>query len=204
MKKLLLIGFSLFSMSAFAQSVDFGVKAGLVYNADKGVIKTANSVYEEEGKGSVGFQGGIMARIKAGGIYVQPELLYSNFKNTFDDGGVDVDVKKSRIDLPINIGKTFAAGLVQLQTGPVFSMNFEDKIDAKGIDFPDADERDNISLGWQIGTGVNIKNLNIDLRYEFGLGKTTSKYLLDAAGTNYEFQTENRAKLLTLSVGYFF
>lgn len=203
MKKLLLIGFSLFSMSAFAQSVDFGFKAGLVYNADKGAIKTTTEAIDEKGKGSMGFQGGIMARIKAGGIYVQPELLYTNFKNTFEKDGAEVDIKKSRIDLPVNIGKTFAAGLVQIQTGPVFSMNFEDKIESAN-DFPDAQDRDKIGLGWQIGTGVNIKKLNIDLRYEFGLGKTTSKYLLDAAGTNYEFQTENRAKLLTLSVGYFF
>ena len=83
----------------------------------------------------------------------------------------------------------------------MFSLNFEDTIDSDGINIPDAHERDEIGLGWQIGTGVNIKNLNIDLRYEFGLGKNVSKYITSEFG---EFQTENRSNMLNLSVGYFF
>ena len=201
MKKLMLLGFSLFAMNTWAQKVDFGLKAGMVFNADKGVIKAANGVIDEKGKGSVGFQGGAMVRIKAGGIYVQPELLYTSFKNEFDDAGANAEIKKSRLDVPVNIGKTFALGLIQVQTGPVFSLNFEDTVNADGIDFPDSDERDQIGLGWQIGTGVNIKKLNIDLRYEFGLNKNITKYNIAGAG---EFQTENRSNLLNLSVGYFF
>lgn len=201
MKKLFLVGFSFLAMNAMAQNVDFGLKAGLVFNADKGVFTALDGVVEEKGKGSVGYQAGAMVRIKAGGIYVQPELLYTAFKNEFEEQGQKFDVKKSRLDIPVNIGKTFAMGLVQVQTGPVFSLNFEDTIDSDGINFPDADERDEISLGWQIGTGVNIKNINIDLRYEFGLGKNVSKYVVSEFGN---FETENRSNMLNLSVGYFF
>ncbi len=201
MKKLFLVGFSLFAMNSFAQNVDFGLKAGLVFNADKGLFKTIGETYEEKGKGSVGFQGGAMVRIKAGGLYVQPELLYTAFKNEFEEGGESIDVKKSRLDIPVNVGTTFAMGLVQIQTGPVFSLNFEDTIDSDGINFPDPEDRDKIGLGWQVGTGVNIKNLNIDLRYEFGLGKNVTKYVISEFG---EFQTENRSNMLNLSVGYFF
>lgn len=201
MKKLFLLGFSLFALNAYAQNINFGLKAGLVFNADKGVFNAVNETWENKGKGSVGFQGGAMLRVKAGGLYVQPELLYTSFKNEYKEEGYDVDVKKSRLDIPINVGKTFAMGLVQVQTGPVFSLNFEDTINSDGINIPDADERDEIGLGWQIGTGVNIKNLNIDLRYEFGLGKNVSKYITSEFG---EFQTENRSNMLNLSVGYFF
>jgi hypothetical protein len=201
MKKLFLVGFSLFAMNAWAQNIDFGLKAGLVFNADKGVFTALDGVVEEKGKGSVGYQAGAMVRIKAGGLYVQPELLYTAFKNEFEEGGQKFDVKKSRLDIPVNLGKTFAMGLVQVQTGPVFSLNFQDTIDSDGINFPDADERDEISLGWQIGTGVNIKNINVDLRYEFGLGKNVSKYVVNEFGN---FETENRSNMLNLSVGYFF
>ena len=197
----MLIGFSLFSMSAFAQTIDFGIKAGAVFNADKGAIKATNNLIDEKGKGSVGYQAGVMLRIKAIGFYVQPELLYTSFKNEYTIENNKADITKSRLDLPINVGKTFAMGLVQIQTGPVFSMNFEDNV--KGFNLPDAKDRDKISMGWQIGTGVNIKKLNIDLRYEFGISKNTSKYLLDTAGTNMEFKTENRANMLNLSIGYF-
>jgi len=200
-KKLWLLGFSLIAFSSFAQSVDFGLKAGLVFNADKGTVKALDGIIEEKGKASVGFQGGAMVRINAGKLYVQPELLYTTFKNEFEEAGESIDVKKSRLDIPVNVGTTFAMGLIQVQTGPVFSLNFEDTIKSDEIDFPDSDERDEIGLGWQFGTGVNIKGLNIDLRYEFGLGKNITKYNIAGAG---EFQTENRTNMLNLSVGYFF
>jgi len=147
MKKLMLLGIMLMGLNSFAQNINFGLKAGLVFNADKGAIKALNGVVEEKGKGSVGFQGGAMVRIKAGGLYVQSELLYTTFKNEFEEAGESIDVKKSRLDIPVNVGTTFAMGLVQVQTGPVFSVNFEDTVKSDGIDFPDADERDEIGLG---------------------------------------------------------
>lgn len=200
-RNLMLLGFSLFALNSWGQSVNFGLKAGLIFNADKGAITAANGAIEEEGKGSVGFQGGAMIRIKTGGIYFQPELLYSSFKNEFEENDAKAEITKNRLDIPINVGTTFAMGLIQIQTGPVFSLNFEDKVDMDGMDFPDAEDRDEIGLGWQFGTGVNIKGLNIDLRYEFGLNKNITKYNILGAG---EFQTENRTNMLNLSVGYFF
>lgn len=201
MKKLFLLGFSILSMAAFAQSIDFGVKAGLAYNTDKGVFKTANDAFKTKGKGAAGFQAGAMLRIKAAGFYVQPEALFTSFKNEYKLEGETIDIKKNRLDIPVNVGKTFAMGLAQIQTGPVFSINMKDKADASLADLKDK-KTDDISLGWQIGTGVNIKNLNIDLRYEFGLGKTTSKFAESTTGL--EFSSEKRVNLLNLSVGYFF
>lgn len=199
MKKLFLIGFALISINALSQSVDFGLKAGLVYNTDKGVIKTIGEAKENKGKGSMGFQGGAMMRAKFAGFYLQPELLYTSFKYE-GEGDSNAELKKSRLDVPVNVGKTFALGLVQVQTGPVFSINMEDKL--KGAGNMKSKDKDDISLGWQIGTGLNFKKLNLDLRYEFGLGKTTSKFVESVSGT--EFQTENRVNMLNFTVGYFF
>src|SRR5690625_1543538 len=124
--------------------------------------------------------------------------LYTHFKNEYKEVGESIDVKKDRIDIPINVGKTFALGLVQVQTGPVFSFNISDKANHG---FGSADKKDDMSLGWQVGTGLNFKKLNLDLRYEFGLGKTTSEFIQGAAGTN--FKTENRTNMLNFTVGYF-
>lgn len=198
MKKLFLIGVSLFSMSAFAQLGSFGLKAGAVFNADKGVVNTLNGVYEDKGKGSVGFQAGAMYRFKLIGFYIQPELLYTSFKNKYDDANGDsFEIGKRRLDFPVNFGKTFAAGLVQFQTGPVFAFYFEDDISLSDIQTAENDE---FNMGWQIGTGINIKNLLIDLRYEFGFGKLSSKFVHEQLG----YETENRSQLLNLTVGYFF
>lgn len=199
MKKLFLIGFAILSMGAMAQSVDFGLKAGMAYNTDKGVLKTIGEAYETKGKGAVGFQAGAMIRAKFAGFYLQPEVLYTHFKNEYKkEAGESIDVKKDRIDIPINVGKTFALGLVQVQTGPVFSFNISDKAN-HGLG--SADKKDDMSLGWQVGTGLNFKKLNLDLRYEFGLGKTSSEFIQGAAGT--DFKTENRTNMLNFTVGYF-
>lgn len=200
MKKIFFALFAVLSTGAFAQTVDFGLKAGLVYPTDKGVIKTVSLGVQEKGKGAMGFQGGAMVRAKFAGFYVQPELLYTQFK--YDDfGSTDLKITKKRVDIPVNVGKTFALGLVQAQTGPVFSIGFDDAI--KGLeDSYKQETKSNFNMGWQIGTGVNIKKLNVDLRYEFGLGKTTTKLL--SKTMDVDLETSNRTNMLNLSVGYFF
>ena len=196
MKKLLLLGVSLFSLNLWAQNAEFGLKIGGVFNADKGVVTTTQAAIEEKGEGSVGFQAGGMVRIKTGGIYIQPELLYTSFKNEYEIGSESFEVVKRRLDIPVNVGKTFA-GLVQVQLGPVFSYYFEDDISLSGIENA---KRDEFNVGFQIGTGLKLKNFLFDLRYEFGFGKNTSSFVRDTWG----FETENRSKLLSFSVGYFF
>jgi len=194
----MLMGIILLGFSSFAQNSHFGIKAGMVYNADGGIVKSATGAYEDKGEGSVGFQAGAMVRIKAGGMYIQPELLYTSFKNEYDTPtGDSFEVGKRRLDLPVNVGKTFVAGLIQVQLGPVFSYYFEDNISLSGIENADRDE---FNVGFQLGTGLNLKNFVFDLRYEFGFGKNSSKFVQDTWG----FETENRSKLLNLSVGYFF
>jgi len=198
MKRLMLLGMILTGFYSFAQNSQFGIKAGGVFNGDKGVVKSATGAYEDKGEGSVGFQAGAMVRIKAGGMYVQPELLYTSFKNEYDDpSGNSFEIGKRRLDLPVNVGKTFVAGLIQFQLGPVFSYYFEDDISLSDIENADRDE---FNVGFQLGTGLNLKNFVFDLRYEFGFGKNSSKFVQDTWG----FETENRSKLLNLSVGYFF
>jgi len=194
----MLLGMILTGFYSFAQNSQFGIKAGGVFNGDKGVVKSATGAYEDKGEGSVGFQAGAMVRIKAGGMYVQPELLYTSFKNEYDDpSGNSFEIGKRRLDLPVNVGKTFVAGLIQFQLGPVFSYYFEDDISLSDIENADRDE---FNVGFQLGTGLNLKNFVFDLRYEFGFGKNSSKFVQDTWG----FETENRSKLLNLSVGYFF
>lgn len=194
----MLMGIALLGFSSFAQNSHFGIKAGMVFNADKGVVKSATGAYEDRGEGSVGFQAGAMVRIKTGGMYIQPELLYTSFKNEYDTPtGDSFEVGKRRLDLPVNVGKTFVAGLIQVQLGPVFSYYFEDDISLSGIENADRDE---FNVGFQLGTGLNLKNFVFDLRYELGFGKNSSKFVQDTWG----FETENRSKFLNLSVGYFF
>ena len=193
--------FSLLAITIFftlnAQN-GFGVKGGLTYNADQGLIKTANSAYQAKGNGSIGYHLGVYKRLNLTGLYVQPELVYVNFKNTFEDAqSRDLDVEYKRFDVPVSIG-TDILGTGYIQGGPVLSYYFKDKIDYDQVSQVKQDE---LALGLQVGAGVQLQQFNLGLRYDFPLGDRTTEWVQN---NNYQFQTESTPKLLHLSVGYSF
>ena len=199
MKKLVLAAFvGLAANFATAQNIDFGIKGGAVFNTDKGKVwQDAGNIFKRDGKASAGFQAGALARVSLAGIYIQPELLYTQFKNEYDVDGQNLDVTKKRLDIPVNVGKRFL-GIGHVQAGPVFSYYFDDKLSVK--DFTTA-KQDEFNVGMQIGAGVEVSKLLFDLRYEFGLGKVGSDIL---NGSNGQYRTENRPQMLNLSVAYLF
>lgn len=199
MKKLILTAIvGLAANFATAQNIDFGIKGGAVFNTDKGKVwQDAGNIFKKDGKASAGFQAGALARVSLAGIYIQPELLYTQFKNEYDVDGQNLDVTKKRLDIPVNVGKRFL-GIGHVQAGPVFSYYFDDKLSVK--DFTTA-KQDEFNVGMQIGAGVEVSKLLFDLRYEFGLGKVGSDIL---NGKDGQYRTENRPQMLNLSVAYLF
>ncbi|HAD79130.1 MAG TPA: PorT family protein [Flavobacteriaceae bacterium] len=199
MKKLILTAIvGLAANFATAQNIDFGIKGGAVFNTDKGKVwQDAGNIFKRDGKASAGFQAGALARVSLAGIYIQPELLYTQFKNEYDVDGQNLDVTKKRLDIPVNVGKRFL-GIGHVQAGPVFSYYFDDKLSVK--DFTTA-KQDEFNVGMQIGAGVEVSKLLFDLRYEFGLGKVGSDILNGSKG---QYRTENRPQMLNLSVAYLF
>ena len=199
MKKLILTAIvGLASNFATAQNIDFGIKGGAVFNTDKGKVwQDAGNIFKRDGKASAGFQAGALARVSLAGIYIQPELLYTQFKNEYDVDGQKLNVTKKRLDIPVNVGKRFL-GIGHVQAGPVFSYYFDDKLSVK--DFTTA-KQDEFNVGMQIGAGVEVSKLLFDLRYEFGLGKVGSDILNGSKG---QYRTENRPQMLNLTVAYLF
>lgn len=199
MKKIILTAIvGLATNFAMAQNINFGLKGGAVFNTDKGEVwSDAGNIFKKDGKASAGFQAGALARISLAGIYIQPELLYTQFKNEYNVEGRNLDVTKKRMDIPVNVGKRFL-GIGHIQAGPVFSYYFDDKLNVN--DFTTA-KQDDFNVGMQIGAGVEVSKLLFDLRYEFGLGKVGSEIL---NGNNGRYQTENRPQMLNLTVAYLF
>lgn len=204
MKKLILTAIvGLAANFATAQNINFGIKGGAVFNTDKGKVwQDAGNIFKRDGKASAGFQAGALARVSLAGIYIQPELLYTQFKNEYNvldknDKPQDIGITKKRLDIPVNVGKRFL-GIGHVQAGPVFSYYFDDKLSVK--DFTTA-KQDEFNVGMQIGAGVEVSKLLFDLRYEFGLGKVGSEIV---NGNNREFNTENRPQMLNLTVAYLF
>lgn len=204
MKKVILTAIvALAANFASAQNINFGIKGGAVFNTDKGEVwRDAGDIFKKDGKASAGFQAGVLSRISLAGIYIQPELLYTQFKNEYDvadNDGVNrnFSVTKKRIDIPVSVGKRFL-GIAHVQAGPVFSYYFDDKISVREFT---AAKQDEFNVGMQVGGGVQVSKLLFDLRYEFGLGKLGTEIV---NGNDRQFRTENRPQMLNLSVAYLF
>ncbi|QTV06953.1 porin family protein [Faecalibacter bovis] len=190
MKKILFTALVVVSSFVSAQGIDFGAKAGVVFNANDGFWEGMDGVSKAEG--STGFQVGAVLRARFAGFYVQPELLYTQTSNEYNKG----KVKKKSMDIPVGVGKRFL-GIAHAQIGPTFSYYFEDKLDVGN--FVNASQ-DQFGLGFHIGGGVQIKNLMFDLRYQKGFGKLTSEFVQGST----KYQTENTPQNINLSVTYLF
>ncbi|MXV37376.1 outer membrane beta-barrel protein [Flavobacteriaceae bacterium Ap0902] len=195
MKRTLLFLSLILTTVAYSQ---IGIKAGLTYNADDGLFKSAETAYTNNGKGNAGYHVGLYKKFGLTGVFIQPELWYVNYKNEFEDqSGNNFDLNYKRIDVPVSIG-TNVLGIGQIQAGPVFSYYFEDDIDIANITEVDQDD---ISLALQIGAGISLQQLDISIRYDFPLGDRETKWVRE---NGYNFITESSPKILHVSLGYNF
>lgn len=188
----------LFIATSLSAQSGFGVKGGLTYNADEGLLKSVDNTYQAKGEGSVGYHVGVYKRFGLTGLYVQPEIMYVNYKNKFkSQERTDLEVQYKRIDVPVSVG-TSILKFGYVQAGPVLSYYFDDKLDINEISNIKQDE---IALGLQVGGGIELDNFSVNLRYDFPLGDRETQWVEDS---NYNFNTESSPKLLHVSVGYKF
>jgi hypothetical protein len=186
MKKTILLSLSIFLLSVGVSkaqvipSFSFGLKGGLNYSTFP-----SNGVFNNDNK--AGYQAGAWARIGGLGLIFQPELYYTNKSVTVNDN------KQSfkSFDVPLLIGaKVGALGLGgRFYGGPVLSFTTSrDNAfkDATALRYKDA------NYAIQVGAGVDISSLSIDLRYEGGLNKI-------AYGDG---NSHTRVSLFSLAVAY--
>jgi hypothetical protein len=191
MKKLILLSLSIFLLSigvSKAQvipSFSFGLKGGLNYSTFP-----SNGVFNNDNK--AGYQAGAWARIGGLGIIFQPELYYTNKSVTVNNGGVSNKQSFKSFDVPLLVGaKVGALGLGgRFYGGPVLS--FTTGRDRNALDDATALRYKDANYAIQVGAGVDISSLSIDLRYEGGLNKV-------AYGND---NSHTRVSLFSLAVAY--
>jgi hypothetical protein len=144
-------------------SFQFGLKGGmnLTSISKTGTFASSNNA---------GYLGGIWMRFGALGFNFQPEA-YITGKNVTVDG---VDRKFTSVDVPLLIGgKVGAFGFgARFYTGPVvsFAIN-KDQNYGSAVGSITSLNYKNQNYAWQVGTGIDIRSLSVDLRYEAGLSK---------------------------------
>lgn len=186
--------------------------AGII-NAPK--VSFSPSSYE------MGFHFGAFARVKILGIFLQPELIFSQTNagidlnpEGFDALTVVNQVKSTKVtytnfDVPVMLGVKL--GPAHVCAGPVatfkLSSGFDDATKEFLQEIDSEEDMDvftvtkNATFGAQVGAGLTIlKKVTLDIRYEFGLSKLGDQVTLG----DHEFNTDQRGSQFLGSIGWMF
>ncbi|WP_299052546.1 porin family protein [uncultured Polaribacter sp.] len=198
MKKIILVLCLTFGFSQLSNAqLDFGVKGGINYNSNS-IKETGEKVFEGE-KSKTGYHAGIWLRLKIPvvGLYVRPELVYTNLENEVlykkTGSTTSTSYNFQKIDIPVLLGKK-VFGIGNVFVGPSFQyllssdFSLNDIGDVKG---------DGFTVGLQFGGGIEIGNLGLDIRVERGFNGIESTFLDDT--TNVKFDTRVNQVIIGLS-----
>ncbi len=190
-KTLLLAAMVLFGLSATAQSESgFGIKGGLNYNANGDYFESAGDAARNPDR-NIGYHLGIFVKIRISRIYFRPELVYTKTKSDYD--GSDFDM--SKLDVPLLVGVK-VIGPLHLFAGPSFQYILNTEFDGITID----DINNDFTVGLNIGAGVNLGKLGIDLRYERGFSDNEANFINTNITTVGPSRIDTRPDQLILSL----
>jgi len=173
-----------------AQEFSIGPKVGL----SQGNVEVNGNGFSK-GNSKMGYHVGLFARLGGNALYLQPEVLYTNtggeFKEVQGTDEVNYEVTFNRLDVPVLVGLKLG-NTFRIQAGPVasFVVNSDVTRDVGNAALPDYKKS---TLAYQVGVGLDIGNMILDLKYEGPLGNVSDK----VAG----FSTDQRQNQLILSLG---
>ncbi|MDT0650779.1 outer membrane beta-barrel protein [Autumnicola edwardsiae] len=200
MKNLMLLTLLLCGSTMLAQEASFGIKGGLNYGATgeyNGPGDAADELSEnfsEDGENQQGFHLGIFTKFEIVGIFIQPELLYTSLNNEYSN----FDYKMDKIDLPVLAGIN-VLGPLNIKAGPSFQYILSNELENTSLEINDVEEE--ISVGYQLGAGLELGRLGIDLRYE---GAFEENNAFGEMATENDFTIDSRASQWILSASYAF
>lgn len=168
MKKTMLILFVLFTgFAATAQKGSgFGFKGGLNYNGNGDFFDSAENAVRSPDR-NVGYHVGVFGKL-GNKIYLRPELVYTSTTSAYREG----DLKINKLDVPVLLGIK-VLGPVHVFAGPAFQYILNSKFD--GVTFDDIEN--DFTVGLNLGAGVNLGKLGIDVRYERGFTENEINFI---------------------------
>jgi hypothetical protein len=195
MKKILLITALFVGGTAFSQA-SFGLKGGLNYGAT-GDYETISDGVEDamtiEGKNKSGYHFGVFSKLEFLGIFLQPEVLYTSLNTDYEI----FDYKLTKIDAPLLVGIN-VLGPLNVKVGPSFQYILKNEVENTEFRIREVDNQ--ITVGYQLGAGIELGNLAFDARYEGAFTENTA--FSDTASK--EFSIDSRPSQWIFSVAYSF
>ena len=172
----LLLAFSLVSSLAIAQAGSgWGIKGGLNYNGNGDFFSDASAAAEDPDR-AVGYHLGIYGKL-GNRIYVRPELVYTRVSSNYNEG----DLKISKLDIPVLLGAK-VIGPLHVFAGPSFQYIISGEIRDVSV----SDVESDFTVGANLGVGVNLGRLGLEVRYERGFTENEVNFInsniLDTSG----------------------
>ncbi len=207
MKKLVLtvLTLTLFHVS-FAQKIDFGAKAGLNYNfggdLSELINETGNNLQDipTGADNKAGYHLGLWAKFKAGGMYIRPELVYTELNNSYNSSSINnlrTDFKTKKVDIPILFGSN-VIGPLNVYVGPSFQFFLNSDFDAQEIE--NVRTKD-FTVGMQLGAGLELGKIGFDIRWEKGF---SNRLIADSTFPGTDIKLDNRPNQIVFSLSYRF
>ncbi|WP_417887429.1 porin family protein [Zunongwangia sp.] len=195
MKKIIFISLCLLSTGLWAQSSEYGIKGGFNYGATGDYEGTSDILDDfpdlKDGENKAGYHFGVFAKYQISSIFLQPELSYT--KLTTDYGPFEYEMDK--IDLPVLLGVEIL-GPLNVKAGPSFQ--YITNNDSNNDNFRIGDVDKDITVGYQLGVGVQLGKLGIDARYEGAFTDNTA--FVETTQENFNLDSRPSQWILSLSI----
>ena len=172
-----------------AQS-SWGLRGGLNYNSNGEFLSEASEVYKNP-KSNAGYHVGLFKKIDLLGFFLRPELVYTSTSSSYNGD----DLSMSKIDLPLNLGSGFI-GPTYIFAGP--SLQYVLSSEFAGVST--ASSLKDITVGANIGLGISLNKIDIDLRYERGLTEKEMRFLTQKVYKEARIDTRQDQLILSLLI----
>lgn len=168
MKKTLLIAvLLLWGFLAVAQTGSgFGFKGGINYAGNGNFFNSAENAIQSPDR-NLGYHFGIFGKL-GNTFFVRPELVYTSTVSDYNEG----DLRLNKLDVPVLLGIK-VIGPLNIFAGPAFEYILNSKFDGVTID----DIENDFTVGLNIGAGLNLGKLGIDVRYERGFNQNELNFI---------------------------
>lgn len=156
----------LLATTTMAQNISLGVKLGANISSFTSLPAGATN-----GGSGFGLNGGVFARFKIAGFYLQPELTFSQRVGKLKDPLTETSITVSYLDLPVLFGRSFFGGVFRANLGPVFATALGSSVDVKtplgNVSGGTVNDLTSFNTGLQVGVGSDLGSITLDLRYEY-------------------------------------
>lgn len=196
-----LILFSSCAIISQEKGINFGVKAGLNYG-DNGKIEfsdvtnAGDNLLSENADDRVGYHIGVFLRGDiTDNFYLKPELQYTQNSSSysFDNRKLNYNVKK--LDLPILAG-IYLLGPLHVFGGPSLQYIVDNDLEDVRL----SEVKNEFTVGVQFGVGLQIRRLNIDLRYERGITENQAQTIDSNTGQTIRVDSRPNQFILSLAL----